>query len=86
MKTTSKQSTIKGLKILIDLSLIILFIGMIFFIYGLTFTIPLDISSNNGPSVASMSSPLYNVLITFSNPNLTENIQSIQNSFYGCRE
>lgn len=82
MKPISKESLIKGLKILIDLSLIILFIGVVIFISGLIFILPLDISGNDGPTVATMSSPLYNVLITFSNTNLAANIQSIQNKFF----
>jgi hypothetical protein len=82
MKPICKESLIKGLIILLDLSLIILFIGVIIFISGLIFIMPLDISGNDGPTIGSMSSPLYNVLITLSNTNLAQNIQSIQNKFF----
>lgn len=80
MKTIRKESIIKGLKITLDIALIIQYFGVIILLLELLLKSPSI--GNSDSTTASMSSPLYNVLITFSNPNLAANIQSIQNKFF----
>lgn len=84
MKALSKEFIIKGLRISIDLALIIQIIGVVFLILALITTIPLDSSGNFAPPDPTMSSPLNGVLITLSksNLNLAGNIQTISNEFF----
>jgi hypothetical protein len=85
MKTNSKLLFIKGLKYAIDLVLILQFVAIIIGIITtieLTRKNPSDIVSNNKTTSATMSSPINNVMIAFSNPDLGNNIESIKKQFY----
>lgn len=87
MKNIPENSTIKGLKYIIDLTLILQFIGVIAAIVSLTFLLmksPTDVATKKDSSTMTMSSPVNGIMMAFSNPNLAENLPSIKNRFNIC--
>ena len=74
MKTISKESVSKGLRYTLDLALILQFIGLIYVIINII-TLSLKNPADDviyDTTIASMSSPPNNIMISFSNPELGE--------------
>jgi hypothetical protein len=84
MKTFRKESVIKVFRYAIDLALILLFAGLIYVIFNLV-SLSLKNPADESPSdttMASMSSPPNNIMMSFSNPNLGQNIAYIEKKFF----
>ena len=85
MKKISKKFIIKGLKYVIDLVLVLLFIGLI---VGVFTTIdlfkenPQSTGGNYEFNGATMSSGLNNIMISLQNSNLGESLESVQHKFH----
>lgn len=84
MKEIRKESLFKGLRYTIDLALILEFIGLAYVIIQII-TLSMQSPANdviNETTVASMSSPPNNVMISFSNPELGKYIPLIKKNLY----
>lgn len=84
MKTITKESVIKGLRYTLDLALIIQFMGLIYVIINII-TLSLKNPADdviNDTTIASMSSPPNNIMISFSNPELGNYLPSIERTLF----
>jgi hypothetical protein len=84
MKKIRKESLFKGLRYTIDLALILEFIGLAYVIIQII-TLSMQSPTNDVISettVASMSSPPNNVMISFSNPELGKYIPTIKKNLF----
>ncbi len=84
MKTIRKESVIKGLRYTLDLALILQFIGLIYVIINII-TLSLKNPADDvihDTTIASMSSPPNNIMISFSNPELGKYLPSIEKNFF----
>jgi hypothetical protein len=80
MKTIRKESFIKGVRYAIDLALIVQMIGLAYVIFQIiTFSLKNPVNDViNETTVASISSPVNNIMISFSNPELGKYLPSIE--------
>jgi hypothetical protein len=84
MKKIRKESLLKGLRYTIDLALILEFIGLVYVIFQIV-TLSTKNPVNdviNETTVASISSPPNNIMISFSNPELGKYLPSIEKTLY----
>jgi hypothetical protein len=84
MKKIRKESLLKGLRYTIDLALILEFIGLVYVIFQIV-TLSTKNPVNdviNEATVASISSPPNNIMISFSNPELGKYLPSIEKNLY----
>lgn len=84
MRKIRKESLFKGLRYTIDLALILQFIGLVYVIFQIV-TLSLKNPADdviNETTVASMSSPPNNIMISFSNPELGKYIPSIKKNLF----
>lgn len=85
MKKFSNESIFKGLRYAIDFALILQLIGLIYLIIHivtLSLINPADDVTINDTTIASMSSPPNNIMISFSNPELGKYLPTIKKTFF----